>query len=40
MTANDAGYVALAEQLSASLLTCDRKYMTVPALRCAVELIT
>jgi predicted nucleic acid-binding protein len=40
MTAYDAGYVALAEQLSASLLTCDRKYTTVPGLRCAIELIT
>jgi len=39
MTAYDAGYVALAEQLSASFLTCDRKYTTVPGLRCAVELI-
>jgi predicted nucleic acid-binding protein len=39
MTAYDAGYVALAEQLTASLLTCDRKYATVPGLRCAVELI-
>ena len=40
MTAYDAGYVALAEQLSASLLTCDRKYTTVPGLRCAVELLS
>jgi predicted nucleic acid-binding protein len=40
MTAYDAGYVALAEQLSASLLTCDRKYTTVPGLRCAVEFLS
>ncbi len=40
MTSYDAGYVALAEQLSASLLTCDRKYTTVPGLRCAVELLS
>ncbi len=39
MTAYDAGYVALAEQLGASLLTCVRKYTTVPGLRCAVELL-
>jgi len=40
MTAYDAGYVALAEQLSASLLTCDRQYTTVPGLRCAVEFLS
>ena len=40
MTAYDAGYVALAEQLTASLLTCDRKYTAVPGLRCAVELLS
>ncbi len=40
MTGYDAGYVALAEQLGASLLTCDRKYTTVPGLRCAVELLS
>jgi predicted nucleic acid-binding protein len=39
MTAYDAGYVALAEHLTASLLTCDRKYAVVPGLRCAVELL-
>jgi predicted nucleic acid-binding protein len=39
MTAYDAGYVALAEQLTASLLTCDRKYAGVPGLRCPVELL-
>ena len=40
MTAYDAGYVALAEQLTASLLTCDRKYSAVPGLRCPVELLS
>ena len=40
MSAYDAGYVALAEQLTASLLTCDRKYTAVPGLRCAVELLS
>jgi predicted nucleic acid-binding protein len=40
MTAYDAGYVALAEQLAASLITCDRKYLGVPGLRCAVELLS
>ena len=39
MTAYDAGYVALAERLTASLLTCDRKYTAVPGVRCAVELL-
>jgi predicted nucleic acid-binding protein len=39
MTAYDAGYVALAEQLGASLLTCDRKYAPVPGLRCTVEIL-
>ncbi len=40
MTAYDAGYVALAEQLAASLLTCDRKFTAVAGLRCAVELLS
>ena len=31
MAAYNAGYVALAEQLTASLLTCDRKYPEIPA---------
>jgi predicted nucleic acid-binding protein len=39
MTAYDAGYVALAEHLTASLLTCDRKYVATPGLRCAIELL-
>lgn len=40
MTAYDAGYVALAKQLTASLLTCDREYAGVPGLRCPVELLS
>jgi predicted nucleic acid-binding protein len=40
MTAYDAGYIALSEQLNASLLTCDRKFTDVPGLRCAVELLS
>lgn len=40
MTAYDAGYIALAEHLTASLLTCDRKYTAAPGLRCAVELLS
>jgi predicted nucleic acid-binding protein len=40
MTAYDAGYVALAEQLDAVLLTCDAKYATATGPRCAIELIT
>ncbi len=39
LTAYDTGYVALAERLTASPLTCDGKYTTIPGLRCAVELI-
>jgi predicted nucleic acid-binding protein len=39
MTAYDAGYVALAEQLTASLLTSDRKYAGVPGLHCPAELL-
>jgi predicted nucleic acid-binding protein len=39
MTAYDAGYAALAEQIGASLLTCDKKYTTTPGLRCTIELI-
>jgi len=39
MTAYDAGYAALAEQIGASLLTCDKKYTTTPGLRCVIELI-
>jgi predicted nucleic acid-binding protein len=40
MTAYDAGYVALAEQLDAVLLTCDAKYAAATGPRCAIELIT
>jgi predicted nucleic acid-binding protein len=39
MTAYDAGYVALAEHLTATLLTCDRKYAAAPGLRCTIELL-
>lgn len=39
MTAYDAGYVALAEHLTATLFTCDRKYAAVPGLRCSIELV-
>ncbi|CUU59070.1 Predicted nucleic acid-binding protein, contains PIN domain [Parafrankia irregularis] len=40
MTAYDAGYVALAEQIDAVLLTCDAKYAAAAGPRCAIELIT
>ncbi|EFC85086.1 type II toxin-antitoxin system VapC family toxin [Parafrankia sp. EUN1f] len=40
MTAYDAGYVALAEQIDAALLTCDAKYAATAGPRCAIELIT
>jgi predicted nucleic acid-binding protein len=39
MTAYDAGYVALAEQLGASLVTCDAKFIAPPGVTCAIELI-
>lgn len=39
MTAYDAAYVALAEQLDAVLLTCDAKYASTAGPRCAIELI-
>jgi predicted nucleic acid-binding protein len=39
MTAYDAGYVALAEQLGASLVTCDAKFTAPPGVACAIELI-
>jgi len=39
LTPYDAAYVALAEQLNASLLTCDGKLAAAPGLRCHVELI-
>jgi predicted nucleic acid-binding protein len=40
MTAYDAGYVALAEQIDAVLLTYDAKYAGATGPRCAIELIT
>lgn len=39
MTSYDAGYVALAEQLGASLVTCDAKFVAPPGIACAIELI-
>lgn len=39
MTPYDAGYVAPAEQLSASLVTCDAKFGAPPGINCAIELI-
>lgn len=40
MTAYDAAYVALAEALDASLLTCDAKFAKSPGTVCAFELIS
>lgn len=39
MTPYDAGYVALAEELGASLVTCDAKFIAPPGVGCAIELI-
>jgi predicted nucleic acid-binding protein len=39
LTAYDAAYVALAEQLSTSLVTGDGRLASAPRLRCAVEVI-
>jgi predicted nucleic acid-binding protein len=39
MTPYDAGYVALAEQLGASLVTCDAKFIAPPGIACTIELI-
>jgi predicted nucleic acid-binding protein len=39
MTVYDAAYVALAEQLGASLVTCDAKFLSPPGVACAIELI-
>jgi len=39
MTSYDAGYVALAEELGASLVTCDAKFVAPPGIACTVELI-
>jgi len=40
LTAYDALYVALAEQLDATLLTADARAARAPGLRCGVELIS
>lgn len=40
VTAYDAAYVALAEQLRCPLLTCDAKLSTASGPTCAVDLIT
>jgi predicted nucleic acid-binding protein len=39
MTPYDAGYVALAEQLGASLVTCDAKFVAPPGIACTIELL-
>lgn len=39
MTPYDAGYVALAEELGASLVTCDAKFIAPPGIGCTIELI-
>jgi predicted nucleic acid-binding protein len=39
MTTYDAGYIALAEELGASLVTCDAKFVAPPGIACTVELI-
>lgn len=39
MTPYDAGYVALAEELGASLVTCDAKFTAPPGIACTIELI-
>jgi len=39
MTTYDAAYVALAEELGASLVTCDTKFLAPPGISCAIELI-
>ena len=38
MTPYDAGYVALAEELGASLITCDAKFIAPPGIACTIEL--
>ena len=39
MTTYDAGYVALAEELGASVITCDAKFLAPPGISCAIEFI-
>jgi predicted nucleic acid-binding protein len=39
LTAYDALYVALAEQLGATLLTADSRAARAPSLRCSVEVL-
>lgn len=39
LTSYDAGYVALAETLGATLVTADGRLARAPGLRCAVELL-
>jgi predicted nucleic acid-binding protein len=39
MTVYDAAYVALAENLDATLLTADRRLANAPGARCAFELL-
>jgi predicted nucleic acid-binding protein len=40
LTIYDAAYVALAEALSATLVTADRRLADAPGLRCAVEVLS
>lgn len=40
LTTYDAGYVALAERLGATLLTGDARLPTAPGLRCEIEVVT
>lgn len=40
LTVYDAAYVALAEELSATLLTADTRLSRAPGLRCQVEVLT
>ena len=39
VTAYDAAYVALAERLNASVLTCDARLVATTGPRCAFEMI-
>ena len=40
VTAYDAAYVALAEELTATIITCDSKLATASGTRCTFDLIT